>query len=71
MDSLLKRTFTKRKLCSEKWNEPHAKQHLQKAHETREKDIQFYIDNDIELPYLPRKKFFKKVKILYRHHFCQ
>ena len=63
MDPLPKRTSTNWTLCcicqtktSEKLNEPHTKQHLHKAYETLEKDIQFYIDNYIELPYLPGKE---------------
>ena len=58
-DILPKRTSTNWELCclcqketSEKLNEPHAKQHLHKAYETFEQDVQFYIDNDIVLPYL-------------------
>ena len=63
MDLLPKRSSTNWTLCclcqtetSEKLNQPHSKQHLHKAYETLEKDIQFYIDNDIALPYLPGKE---------------
>ena len=63
MDLLPKRSSTNWTLCclcqtetSEKLNEPHSKQHLHKAYETLEKDIQFYIDNDIALPYLLGKE---------------
>ena len=59
-DLLPKRTSTNWESCclcqketSEKLNEPHTKQHLHKAYETLEQDIKFYIDNDIELPFLP------------------
>ena len=39
----------------EKLKEPHANPHHHKAYQTLEEDIQFYIDNGIEVPYLPGK----------------